>query len=67
MADIPPMKNREQRRSKPFFPSQSLHRPLSPPPRARLGRYVAKTGSNVIGFFPDFIVRIRCVVSAVVR
>lgn len=34
------------------------------PPRARLGRRVAKTGSNVIAFFPDFIVRIRCVFAA---
>lgn len=35
------------------------------PPRARLGRRVAKTGSNVIAFFPDFIVRIRCVFAVV--
>lgn len=33
------------------------------PPRVRLG--VAKTGSNVIAFFPDFIVRIRCVFAVV--
>lgn len=64
MADIiPPMKNREQHRSKPFFPIAATtrigHPSPSPPLPARLGRRVAKTGSNVIGFFPDFIVRIR--------
>lgn len=44
------MKNREQHRSKPFFPILSS---------AGLQPGLAKTGSNVIGFFPDFIVRIR--------
>lgn len=62
MADIiAPMKNREQHRSKPFFPSAVA---ATTPPRARLSRRVAKTGSNVIAFFPDFIVRIRCVFAA---
>lgn len=61
MADIiAPMKNREQHRSKPFFPSAVA---ATTPPRVRLG--VVKTGSNVIAFFPDFIVRIRCVFAVV--
>lgn len=47
---ISPVKNREQHRSKPFFPVLSS---------AGLQPGLAKTGSNVIGFFPDFIVRIR--------
>lgn len=49
---ISPVKNREQHRSKPFFPRRPLLRWAS-------AWASAKTGSNVIGFFPNFIVRIR--------